>query len=146
MNDKYIVYYISKTKKKMQKFIEQKLKENQIDDLVPSYGNIFTALYEHGGRLKMSEISNLVNKDKSTITVLVNKLIERKYIQKQFSKEDRRVVYIVLTEKGRAFEPVYKAISAEINSVAFEGFEDEEKEIFLKLLKKMNNNFGRCIK
>ncbi len=146
MNDKYIVYYISKTKKKMQKFIEQKLKENQIDDLVPSYGNIFTALYEHGGRLRMSEISNLVNKDKSTVTVLVNKLIERKYIQKQFSKADKRVIYIVLTEKGRAFEPIYKAISAEINSVAFEGFEDEEKETFLRLLKKVNNNFGRRIK
>ncbi|MBF4693580.1 MarR family winged helix-turn-helix transcriptional regulator [Fusibacter ferrireducens] len=145
MNDKYIVYFISKTKKKMQKFIEMQLKENQIDDLVPSYGNIFTALYEHGGRLKMSELSSLVNKDKSTITVLVNKLIERKYIQKEFSKEDRRVVYIVLTEKGRAFESVYKEISAEINAVAFEGFEEGEKEVFLKLLKRMNNNFGRHI-
>lgn len=145
MNDKYIVYFISKTKKKMQKFIETQLKEHKIDDLVPSYGNIFTALYEHGGRLKMSELSNLVNKDKSTVTVLVNKLIERKYIQKQFSKEDRRVVYIVLTEKGQAFESVYKKISAEINAVAFEGFEEAEKEIFLRLLKKMNNNFGRHI-
>lgn len=146
MKDKYIVYFISKTKKKMQKFIELKLKENDVEDLVPSYGNILTVLYEHEGRLKMTEISNLVNKDKSTVTVLVNRLIERKYIQKEFCKTDRRVIYIVLTEKGKAFEPIYKKISQNINEVAFAGFDESEKETFLTLLKRMNNNFDQFIK
>lgn len=142
MKDKYIVYFISKTKKKMQKFIEKQLDLNGIDDLVPSYGNILTALYEHEGKLKMTEISQLVNKDKSTVTVLVNRLIERKYIRKEYCKEDRRVVYIVLTDKGIAFEPVYHKISKSINTAAYRGFTEEEKETLLRLLKKLNNNFN----
>ncbi|MDW7661770.1 MAG: MarR family transcriptional regulator, partial [Bacillota bacterium] len=47
MNDKYIVYFISKTKKKMVKFIEKKLYEKELFNLVPSYGNILTVLYDH---------------------------------------------------------------------------------------------------
>lgn len=141
MNDKYIVYFISKTKKKMTEFIERELKEKELDDLVPSYGNILTVLYDNNGKLSMKEIGELIGKDKSTITVLINKLSKLGYVKKEKCQEDKRVTYIVLTEKGKSIEGKFNDISKKVYLTAYKNFSKEEKDIFLKLLKKMNNNF-----
>ncbi|KDR96308.1 DNA-binding transcriptional regulator, MarR family [Peptoclostridium litorale DSM 5388] len=141
MNDKYIVYFISKTKKKMLKFIEKKLKEKGLDDLIPSHGNVLTALYENGGRLTMKEIAKRIGKDKSTVTPLVEKLLKLGYVEKEKSQNDKRVTYIKLTAKGRQIESKYDQISGDVYDVAYRGFSDDEKEIFLGLLKRLNDNF-----
>ncbi|MCM1989169.1 MarR family winged helix-turn-helix transcriptional regulator [Oceanirhabdus seepicola] len=141
MNDKYIVYFISKTKKKMINFIEKKLKEKGLNDLVPSYGNILTVLYDNDGKLTMKEIGELIGKDKSTVTVLVNKLSKLGYVKKEKSKEDRRVTYVKTTEKSIEIEEKFNDISKEVYLTAYKDFSVEEKEVLLKLLKKLNNNF-----
>jgi len=141
MNDKYIVYFISKTKKKMLNYIQKQLKEKDLDDLVPSYGNILTVLYDNGGKLSMKEIGELIGKDKSTVTPLVNKLLRLGYINKEKCKEDRRVTYVKITNKGKEIENKFNDISKEVYSTAYKGFSVEEKELLLKLLKKLNNNF-----
>ena len=146
MNDKYIVYFISKTKKKMTRFIEKALKEKGLVDLVPSYGNILTVLYNNNGKLSMNEIGQLIGKDKSTITALVNKLSKLGYVKKEKCKEDRRVTYITFTEKGKLIEVKVNDISEKVNLIAYKNFSKEEKDIFLKLLKKMNNNFDMELK
>lgn len=142
MNDKYIVYFISKTKKKMTEFIQKELKEKELDDLVPSYGNILTVLYDNDGKLSMKEIGQLIGKDKSTITALVNKLLKLGYVEKERSQEDRRVTYIILTEKGKDVEGKFNDISKKVYLTAYKNFSKEERDILLKLLKKMNNNFN----
>lgn len=141
MNDKYIVYFISKTRKKMIKFIEKKLKEKGLKDLVPAYGNILTVLYDNNGKLSMNEIGKLIGKDKSTVTLLVNKLSKLGYVKKEKCKEDRRITYVIITTKGREIEGKFDDISNEVYSTAYKDFTDEEKELLLKLLKKLNNNF-----
>ncbi len=141
MNDKYIVHFISKTKKKMVNFIENKLKEKELNDLVPSYGNILTVLYDNDGILSMKEIGNLIGKDKSTVTALCNKLIKLGYIEKEKSKKDKRVTYIKITQKAKNIESKFNDISDEVYSRAYHNFSLEEKKVFLKLLKKLNNNF-----
>lgn len=142
MNDKYIVYFISRTKKKMINFIQKKLFENDLNGLIPSHGNIITALYENDGKLTMKRIAEITGKDKSTITPLVNKLLELGYITKVKDEKDRRITYIILTNKGNQIKDKYKAISNEVYATAYKDFSQEEKEIFLKLLKKINNNFN----
>jgi len=141
MNDKYIVYFISKTKKKMLNYIQKQLKEKDLNDLVPSYGNILTVLYDNDGKLNMKEIGQLIGKDKSTVTPLVNKLLRLGYIKKEKCKEDRRITYVKITEKGKEIENKFNDISKEVYSTAYKGFSVEEKEELLKLLKKLNNNF-----
>lgn len=141
MNDKYIVYFISKTKKKMTKFIENKLKERGIEDLAPSYGNILTILYDHDQPLRMKDIGQILGKEKSTISSLINNLEKDGYIKKSRSQTDKRNTYIVLTDKAIAIEKEFHAISSEVQKTAYDNFSAEEKKEFLRLLKKMNQNF-----
>lgn len=141
MKDKYIVYFMSRTKNKMLRFIEEQLQENGLDELIPSHGNILTALYENHGKLTMKKIAEIIGKDKSTITPLVNKLVELSYITKEKSQLDKRVTYIILTNKGKQMQEKFSNISNEVYRTAYKGFSAEEKEVFLELLKKLNNNF-----
>lgn len=141
MNDKYIVYFVSRTKANMIKFIENKLKVMGLNDLVPTHGNILTALYESNGRLTMKEIANKIGKDKSTVTSLVNKLINLGYIEKEKCDKDKRVTYIKLTDKALSIEDKFNNISSQVKETAYSNFTENEKKELLRLLKKLSNNF-----
>lgn len=141
MNDKYIVYFVSKTKKKMVKYIEKQLELQGLDELVPSYGNILTVLYDNDGKMTMKEIGDLLGKDKSTITALVSKLMAKGYVEKQKSTTDRRKTYIHLTQKSIDIKDRFDAISKNVHETAYKGLRDDEKETFLEVLKKINMNF-----
>lgn len=141
MNDKYIVYFISKTKKKMLRYIEKGLREKELFNLVPSYGNILTVLYDHEGKLSMKKIAELLGKEKSTITSLVNKLEKLGYVQKVKSQKDRRTTFVCLTEMGKDIEQKFEEISSDLQKTAYHNFSIEEKQELLRLLKKLNQNF-----
>ncbi len=141
MKDKYIIYFVSRTKANMVKFIENKLKENDLTDLIPTHGNILTSLYESDKKLTMKEISKKIGKDKSTVTSLVNKLIDLGYVKKEKCTKDKRVTYISLTQKAKNIEDKFNFISSEVKETAYKNFTKEEKEEFLRLLRKLSSNF-----
>lgn len=141
MNDKYIIYFISRTKANMIKFIENKLKENDLTDLIPTHGNVLTALYESDKKLTMKDIANKIGKDKSTVTSLINKLIDLGYVKKEKCTKDKRITYINLTKKARDIEDRFNFISSKVKETAYNNFTEEEKKEFLRLLRKLNSNF-----
>lgn len=139
--DKYIVYFISRTKQKMTQFIQMQLKLQQLDELIPSHGNILTVLYESGEKMPLNEIAKRIGRDKSTVTPLVNKLVGLGYVEKVAGKQDKRVTFVQLTKQGHALKPYFDQISAQVYETAYRGFSQEEKEQFLSLLKRINSNF-----
>ncbi|MGL5749397.1 MAG: MarR family winged helix-turn-helix transcriptional regulator, partial [Paraclostridium sp.] len=134
-------YFVSRTKANMIKFIESRLKSNDLNDLIPTHGNILTALYESNRPLTMKEISKKIGKDKSTVTSLVNRLISLGYIEKEKCTTDKRVTYIKLTQKARDIEDRFNSISTQVNATAYKDFSEEEKKELLRLLKKLSKNF-----
>src|SRR5699024_1840196 len=125
MKDKYIIYFISRTKANMIKFIENKLKENNLTELIPTHGNILTALYESDKKLTMKEIAKKIGKDKSTVTPLVNKLITLRYIKKDKSIHDKCITYISLNSKAGDIEDNYNSISSQVREAAYKDFTPE---------------------
>lgn len=89
----------------------------------------------------MKDIANLIGKNKSTVTELVNKLLKLGYIKKEKSQTDKRVTLISLTEKGKSIRDTFDTISQNLVKTAYQGFTDEEEETFLRLLKKLYTNF-----
>lgn len=142
--DKYIVYFISRTKQKMTQFIQMQLKMQQMDELIPSHGNILTVLYENGEKMPLNEVAKRIGRDKSTVTSLVNKLVGLGYVEKVAGQQDKRVTFIQLTEQGYELKPRFDQISARVYETAYRGFSPEEKEQFLSLLKRINKNFSQA--
>lgn len=121
------------------------MKNQQLDDLIPSHGNIFTVLYENGDKMPLNEIAKRIGRDKSTVTPLVNKLARLGYVEKVAGQQDKRVTFVQLTEQGYALKPQFDQISAQVYETAYRDLSPKEKEQFLSLLKKINQNFGQLL-
>jgi len=69
------------------------------------------------GTLSMSEIGKYLSMPKPHITVIVDKLIEEGCVERQSDPHDRRIVNILITEKGLIyFEEIKLAISETLKS------------------------------
>ena len=89
----------------------------------------------------MGELARLIDRDKSTVTSLVEKLGGLGYIKRERDAVDRRVTKIRLTEKGELLEADFVDISRSLLSKAYVGFSDKEMEVIVELLTRVNNNF-----
>lgn len=49
----------------------------------------------------MTEIAKKLNVTVGTLTTMINHLVKKEYVERTSTEEDRRVVQIVLTKKGR---------------------------------------------
>jgi len=141
MNKNYVISLVSKVRAEATIFLEKELVKNGIDGLVPSYGSMLSTLYRNNGKLRMKAVADLINRDKSTVTHLVNKLSKAGYVVREQSSEDSREVYVVLTQKAWEMEEKLKCISQNLITTAYKGFSEDEKEQLVGLLDKMKNNF-----
>ena len=117
-------------------FIMAKLAEEGISELVPSHGAILVSLYENGPQ-PMKTICERVNRDKSTMTVLVRKLEALDYIRREPDENDNRSTIIHLTEKGTAFRSIFERISAELCEKIWGDTPESEKEVLSRQLAEM---------
>ena len=130
-------------------FLDSQLKTEGMSQISTSHGFILFTLSqnkkEDNSELKpmtMSEIAQKVDKDKSTTTVLIEKLVKLGYVQREKSKIDSRVSFISLSEKGKSYTKLMEQISKELSEKFYAGFSEDEKKTVFSLLKKIQSNFS----
>lgn len=139
MKNNHILFTIGRINYKVNRFLVQELKKNNLREISPSHGEIIGSLLLSGS-LKMKEIAEIIDKDKSTITSLINKLITLGYVEKKKDMADNRISIISLTVKGKALKQLFMEISKKLAIKAFRGISEQEKEILNILLVKLNKN------
>lgn len=122
-------------------FLTEKLSEKGLENFASSHGNILFQL-SLVDSMKMNELSEKINRDKSTTTVLVQKLINEGLVEVKASDTDKRSKLIKLSEKGREYNKLTSEISANLIKTFYKGFSDEEKETFYALLCRIEENFS----
>ncbi len=85
----------------------------------------------------MNQLSCYIDRDKSTITALVDKLERLDYVKRGEDQVDGRIVRLTLTKKGRELEPIFRAISESLQAAIYEEFSLEERQQLLGLLEKI---------
>jgi len=108
--------------------------------LAPSHGDILWTLFKHGA-LSMKGLAELIDRDKSTVTVLVNKLILLGYVRKEPDFADSRVTLISLTDEGRGLKDDLIEISQKLISKVYKTLSEDERVSLIGLLKKVNDNW-----
>lgn len=143
MNEKNrgIATYNSLLRTQINDFLKNKLKEVGNEDLVPSHGALLWIMYKNNGRVQIKTIYDTLLKQKSTITEMINRLVKLGYLEKEGCQEDKRVTYVVATEKALAFQRDFDLISQQLLEKVFEGFTEEEKDEFTRLMLKSIGNF-----
>jgi DNA-binding MarR family transcriptional regulator len=129
-------------------FLYSQLKTEGMSQISNSHGFILFTLSqnknEDNSELKpmtMSEIAQNVDKDKSTTTVLIEKLRKLGYVQKEKATGDTRFCLISLTEKGKSYTKQMEQISKILTEKFYAGFSEDEKKTVFSLLEKIQSNF-----
>lgn len=139
METRDVISLISKIREKVNRLIIAEMGKYGVEGIGTSHGDIIYALFNRP-RLTMADISKKINKDKSTVTALVDKLVRLGYVTKERNGKDTRVVYVSLTEQGRALQPVFETISQELLGTFYLNISDKEQEDLLKILMKIYSN------
>jgi len=136
-----IINLIATARHKSHEYLKILLKGTELDDLNPSDGKILAILYKHSGSMEIRDIRNTINRSKSTVTDMVNRLEKLGYVYKKCCSEDKRVVFVNLTEKAFSLKKSYEIISKKLLEKSYSNFSQEEKKEFMKLLEKIISNF-----
>ncbi|MBY0165098.1 MarR family transcriptional regulator [Cytobacillus firmus] len=101
----------------------------------PQYYVLQTLAYE--GQQTSSYFANALNVTLSAVTNLSNKLVSKGYIERVASSEDRRQVYLRITEQGREVEARMIAKYRELNEGLWSDFSDQEMDVLIASYEKM---------
>ena len=139
MSKQEIASLISRVRSGINKFLIKELKRYDIAGLAPSHGAILHHLFTHRN-VTMKDLAQAVQRDKSTVTSLVGKLVNNGYVRKVAVDNDQRSIEVMLTAKGEQIRPLFMDIAENLIDKIWEGISEDEKEKVIMILNKIKNN------
>ena len=85
----------------------------------------------------ITELASALQLTKPTVTVALDKLIEKEYLIKVQSDADRRTSHLHLTEKGRSINNMHEYAHRRFAELMTENLDADELKLLLALLEKM---------
>ncbi|WP_372442144.1 MarR family winged helix-turn-helix transcriptional regulator [Metabacillus bambusae] len=126
----------------LMRHVYKKLRQemNQVYDKEMSRNEFFIlkTLYEQGSK-KSSDLSKMLNVSASHITAVTDSLIEKSWIQRVRSVQDRRIVDLHLTEEGKNTLELFEKKKTDFLLQKFNDFSDQDMENFITLFNKLLN-------
>ena len=95
------------------------------------------------GPRKMNELATALSFTMSAVTVIVDKMIKLKLVKRERSSEDRRVVNVILLNKGREMARRIKDARRNLVNELFSTVTVEDRQQYLRILRKVHKNLGR---
>ena len=90
------------------------------------------------GPCSMSEISHMMIMEKGSFTPVAAKLIDKGFLNKERSIEDKRVYNLVITEPGRELTNRFRESHVKYIHSVLDGLSGEEQVEYNRLLEKLN--------
>lgn len=90
-----------------------------------------------------AEIASKLDLDKPTISGIVNRLYEKGMIGKERHSNDKRAFILFLTPKAKEMIPILESVSDCVIEESLINFSAEEKEIFIRLLSKLDSTLSK---
>ena len=119
---------------------EQTLKNGILSDISITEIHTIEAIGAYS-ETSMSEIAQKLKITVSTLTTAINKLIKKGYVERKRIEEDRRVVLVKLTKRGKLAFRLHEKFHGEMINNAIEGLSIEEEELLISSLNKINDFF-----
>ena len=91
----------------------------------------------------MTRVARSLDVTTGTLTIAVNSLVKKGYVDRVRSEEDRRVVLISLSEKGKRAYLHHRQFHDRMINVVVEELTEEEQQVLEKALRKLNQFFTK---
>ena len=89
----------------------------------------------------MSAVAKSLSVTVGTLTIAVNHLVKKGYVERVRSNEDRRVVLVSLSEKGERAYLHHRIFHEKMVMSVLEGLDQKETEVLTAALKKLQRFF-----
>ena len=135
---KEIAVELNLTGCKLKQFLAAKLREKGVP-LTPEQFMLIDLLWNQG-EMTQQQLADQLQKDKNSVTKLVDAIERKGFVVRQQNLHDRRSNTLVLTEKANLLKPGAKQKGISILDQMLEGISEEELRSFLVTLGKLNRN------
>lgn len=86
----------------------------------------------------MSEVAKSLQITVGTLTVAINNLVKKEYVERFRCQSDKRVVLIKLTKKGKLLYRVHEQFHRNVVKATISGLTKQEREVLCRTLTKLN--------
>lgn len=128
--------YKTEINKDFRKYAESVLKEYGFTVVNLKY--LF--IIERNQGINLNEIATELNIDKAMVTRGIKKLVDLGYVNKNQDENDTRAYKLTLSDKGNQILNSLRGIFKEWFDKVTHDFSDEERTIYIKLMKKVYEN------
>lgn len=89
----------------------------------------------------MTEVAGDLGITVGTLTIAINNLVKKGYVQRKKTEKDRRIVQLELTRKGKVAYRIHEKFHSDMVKASVEGLSPQEEEILVRSLKKLSEFF-----
>ena len=89
----------------------------------------------------MSTIAKALHVTTGTLTISMNSLVKKGYVKRERSETDRRVVYIMLTAKGKLAYRHHEAFHKKMTAALVRDMDPEDTKLLVQALTNLKNFF-----
>jgi len=132
--------WMGKTIKILDYFLQESFKENKLD-LSKEQMIVLKKLHDQDG-LNQNELAFLTLRNKSSLTRLLSKMENKKYITRKRSTDDMRINRVYITKLGREVFSKTRPVIGNLIKKMEKDISKEEKEQMIAILKKIQHNFN----
>ncbi len=97
-------------------------------------------LIKKGDGKTQKELCEALHISKSTISKVIDSLVEKGYLVREKDPDDKRAVRIYLTDKKDEIEDLIRKIDRRAEDRMLEGFQEDEKEALRNFLERIMEN------
>ncbi|MDD2330011.1 MAG: MarR family transcriptional regulator [Bacteroidales bacterium] len=113
-------------------------------DLTPEQYLLIDLLWDEGP-LTQQEIANQMQKDKNSITKLIDGLEKKGYVVRETNPKDRRKNRVIVTKTGEAKKQEITRIAINAADNILGGIPTEELNTVVEVLNKLNKNMKKLL-
>ncbi|ROY49729.1 MarR family transcriptional regulator [Enterococcus hirae] len=117
---------------------ESELKKSQFKDLSITEMHTIEAIGMYKKKTT-SEVAKELSITVGTLTTAINKLVKKDYVERIRSEDDRRVVKLGLTKKGKLLYRVHQHFHREMVKNILDGMATDEQQALLAALKNLHD-------
>lgn len=89
----------------------------------------------------MSTIAKVIGVTIGTLTIAINNLVKKGYVTRERGQQDRRVVFLSLSEKGKNAYEHHKQFHHEMTEAILKSLNEEEVVVLMKALHNIRDYF-----
>ena len=138
MRIKEIAVYVNILNSRIKKCFFDKLQENGIN-ITPEQYLVLDILWEKQS-LSQQNIADIIQKDKNSVTKIIDSLEKKQLVRRVMDKKDRRINKIELTDEAISLEKVTTDVAIKFMNDAIKGIDNKDLDSFVYVMRQIKDN------